>query len=54
MDIDTIQQQLNSDKSLKTIAEELNTSQTNLRYWIKKYNLVRNITKKLSRVLLTV
>ena len=37
-----IQQLLDTNKSLKLIAEELNTSQTNLRYWIKKYELVRN------------
>lgn len=37
-----IEELLKTSKSLKTIAEELNTSQTNLRYWIKKYEIVRD------------
>lgn len=37
----TIEEQLATDKSLRIIAEELDTSQTNLRYWIKKYELTR-------------
>lgn len=41
MDKFEIQTQLNTNKSLKTISEELNTSQTNLRYWIKKFELKR-------------
>lgn len=53
MNKNTIQQQLNSDKSLKMIAEELDTSQTNLRYWIKKYSLTRSTNTKLSRKLPT-
>ena len=41
MDKFEIQTQLNTNKSLKTISEELNTSQTNLSYWIKKFELKR-------------
>lgn len=39
MNKDIIQEQLETNKSLKLIAQELETSQTNLRYWIKKLGL---------------
>lgn len=48
MDIEKIQPYLDTDKSLRLIAEELKTSQSNLRYWIKKHGLIRNKSKLVS------
>ena len=48
MNKEQIQIHLNTNKSLKVIAEELEVSQTNLRYWIKKYELIRTNPFKLN------
>ena len=49
MNYDILNELVQKEKSTRDIAKELNTSQTNIRYWLKKYNLKTDCKWKINR-----